>query len=60
MATMKPPIAPAIMGSPTDCIASSGDAPKKRLQVHAAVATHKITSRPVLLTAPETVMLSPP
>ena len=47
----------------TDAIASSGEvasAPKKRFQVQAAVATHRIISIPVLLTAPDMVMVSAP
>ena len=42
------------------CIASSGEtASKKRFHVQAAVATQQMTKMPVLLTAPDTVMLSP-
>src|SRR5271157_3038307 len=60
IATMNPPMPPTTSIGPTACIASWGDvALKKRFQVHAAVATQQISRMPVLLTAPDTVMLSP-
>src|ERR1039457_1535353 len=59
MATMKPPMPPMASAGPTACMASSGGALKKRFQVHAAVATQRMSRIPVLLTVPDTVMLSP-
>src|SRR5262252_2080416 len=56
-ARMKPPMPPmAIMGATDD----GSPVAKKRFHVHAAEATHKITRMPVLFTAPDTVMVSPP
>src|SRR6516165_11459395 len=56
-ARMKPPMPPmAIIGATDD----GSPLEKKRFHVHAAEATHKITRMPVLLTAPDTVMMSPP
>src|SRR5215469_3669443 len=55
-ARMNPPMPPmAIMGA-TD---EGSPVAKKRLHVHAAEATHKMTRMPALFTAPDTVMVSP-
>src|ERR1039458_2222420 len=59
MATMKPPMPPMTSAGAITCMASSGGALKKRFQVHAAVATQQMSRMPVLLTVPDTVMLSP-
>src|ERR1019366_5698959 len=59
MATMKPPMPPMASAGAIACMASSGGALKKRFQVHAAVATQQRSRMPVLLTVPDTVMLSP-
>src|SRR5664280_3251191 len=59
MATMKPPMPPMTSAGIIACIASSGGALKKRFQLPAAVATQQRSRMPVLLTVPDTVMLSP-
>src|SRR5271157_5000291 len=60
IARMNPPMPPTTIMGAIACIASSGEgALKKRFHVHAAVATQQMSRMPVLLTAPEMVMLSP-
>src|SRR5271157_6002616 len=60
IARMNPPMPPTTNMGAIACIASSGEgALKKRFHVHAAVATQQMSRMPVLLTAPEMVMLSP-